>query len=783
MATVSILTNAGFDVRDFFVPNLDGADLTFTGLVDSVGDLLLDGSRTDTFEVLTIEANGLTYNYSGNWEIEASTGLLTGTVSASGGYDGVEVKLGDTVLATLDLPFQPVDLGSETSPGILGSIGTLVTDLVGGTVDILLGTLDDTVSLVGLNLDATPDLIDIVIDAGGTQTGGDGDDTLRGGIGDDTLDGGAGNDTMIGGAGDDTYIVDSAGDKVVEDAGEGDDTVRSSVTYTLPDNVENLVLTGTGDIDGTGNALDNSIVGNGGDNRLDGGAGNDRLTGRGGDDVLVGGTGNDVMRGGAGDDVYVVDSAGDQVIEAADEGNDTVRSSVTYSLGTNVENVVLTGTAAIDATGNEGANSLTGNNGDNRLDGGAGNDTLSGRGGNDVLVGGTGADTMRGGTGNDIYVVDDAGDRVIELSREGNDTVRSSIDYTLGANVERLVLTGAGDLDGTGNALSNALYGNGGDNTLRGEGGNDILFGKGGNDRLDGGTGNDTLHGGLGDDTYFVDRVGDKIVELPGEGNDTVYASVSYSLSANVENLVLRGTGNLSGFGNDLDNAITGNDGNNRLSGGAGDDVMTGRGGNDTLLGGTGADTMRGGTGNDTYVIDNAGDRAIEQPGEGFDTIRSTVSHTMEANTEKMVLSGTANLVANGNAGNNEIYGNAGDNTIYGGDGRDLLYGRAGADTFVFKNVTDSDVAIGGRDIVKDFDFAAGDRIDLSAIDANSGLAGDQGFQFVGTQAFSGEAGELRMKFGGGNTLLQGDTNGDGAVDFAVLLQGHHVLDSGSFIV
>ncbi|WP_162240032.1 calcium-binding protein, partial [Methylobacterium sp. Leaf106] len=299
MATVSILTNAGFDVRDFFVPNLANADLSFTGLVSSVGNLLLDGTRTDTFNVLTIEADGLTYNYNGNWEIEASTGLLTGTVSATGGYDGVEVKLGNTVLATLDLPFQPVNLGTETSPGILGSVGTLVTDLVGGTVDILLGTLDATVSLVGLNLDATPDLIDIVIDAGGTQTGGDGDDTLRGGIGGDTLDGGAGNDTMIGGRGDDTYIVDSPGDTVVEAPGQGDDTVRSSVTYTLPDNVENLVLTGSGGIDGTGNALDNGITGNDGDNTLDGGAGNDRLTARGGDDVLIGGAGDDIMRGGA----------------------------------------------------------------------------------------------------------------------------------------------------------------------------------------------------------------------------------------------------------------------------------------------------------------------------------------------------------------------------------------------------------------------------------------------------------------------------------------------------
>ncbi|WP_081739562.1 calcium-binding protein [Methylobacterium sp. 10] len=783
MATVSIMTNAGFDVRDFFVPNLANADLSFTGLVSSVGNLLLDGSRTDTFNVLTIEADGLTYNYSGNWEIEASTGVLTGTVSASGGYDGVEVKLGDTVLATLDLPFQPVNLGTETSPGILGSVGTLVTDLVGGTVDILLGTLDETVSLVGLNLDATPDLIDIVIDAGGTQTGGDGDDTLRGGIGSDTLDGGAGNDTMIGGRGDDTYIVDSPGDTVVEAPGQGDDTVRSSVTYTLPDNVENLILTGTGSIDGTGNALDNSIIGNDGDNRLDGGAGNDRLTARGGDDVLIGGAGDDIMRGGTGDDVYVVDSTSDQVIEAADEGNDTVRSSVTYSLGANVENVILIGTDAINATGTEGDNSLVGNGADNRLDGGVGNDTLAGQAGNDTLLGGTGADTMRGGTGNDTYVVDDAGDQVIELPGEGTDTVRSSIDYTLGDNVERLVLSGAGDLDGTGNDLNNAIFGTGGDNTLSGEGGSDILYGNGGNDILDGGTGSDTLHGGLGDDIYVVDATGDKVIELAGQGTDTVYSSVSYILSDNVETLVLTGDANINGGGNTLDNSLVGNDGDNRLDGGAGADRIVGNDGDDTLIGGTGADTMIGGRGNDTYVVDDAGDRAVEQPREGTDTIRSTVSHTMEANIERMVLYGTEDLTANGNATNNQIYGNAGDNQIYGGDGRDLLYGRAGADTFVFKDATDSDVAVDGRDIIKDFDFAAGDRIDFSAIDANSLLTGDQGFQFVGTQAFSGEAGELRMKFGGGNTLLQGDTNGDGAADFAVLLQGHHVLDSGSFIV
>ncbi|MHC2001760.1 calcium-binding protein [Methylobacterium sp. CM6241] len=862
MSSVEINTAAEFPLRNFWLEDFSEVDNAYFSERQSTQNEV--GRRTETYSSFSLVVDNKVYTYIGEWTVDVRYGVLNGTAEFFGTYDSATVTDNGEIIAAYSGEPLDVDLGSTGEVGALGIVGGIVGAVLGGVVNLLFGSTANDLAVENLNLDETPNLPGLAIGETYDLTGGNGDNTLRGSNGDNVIDGGTGNDTMIGGGGDDTYVVGSAGDIVVEDAvegddtvrssvtytlpdnvenlvltgtsdidgtgnaldnsitgndgdnrldggdgndiliggggddtyivnsagdtvveaaGEGDDTVRSSVTYTLPDNVENLILTGTGDIDGTGNALDNSIVGNASDNRLDGGDGNDRLTALGGDDILIGGTGDDIMRGGAGDDVYVVDSTGDEVIEAADEGNDTVRSSVTYSLGANVENVILIGTGAIDATGTDGADGLTGNDSANRLDGGAGEDTLSGRGGNDTLIGGTGADTMRGGTGDDTYVVDDASDQVIELAGDGTDTVRSSLDYTLGANVERLVLTGAGNLDGTGNTLNNSIFGTGGDNTLRGESGSDFLFGKGGADILDGGTGNDTMHGGLGDDTYFVDRVGDKIVELPGEGNDTVYASVTYGLSANVENLVLTGARNLSGFGNDLDNDITGNGGSNRLSGGAGDDVMTGNGGNDTLLGGSGADTMRGGTGNDTYLIDNAGDRAIEQPGEGFDTIRSTVSHTMEANTEKMVLSGNVALVANGNAGNNEIFGNAGDTEIYGGDGRDLLYGRGGADTFVFKDATDSDVAIGGRDIVKDFDFAAGDRIDLSAIDANFGQAGDQGFEFIGTQAFSGEAGELRVKFAGGNALVQGDTNGDGASDFDFILQGHQAIDSGSFIL
>ena len=340
-----------------------------------------------------------------------------------------------------------------------------------------------------------------------------------------------------------------------------------------------------------------------------------------------------------------------------------------------------------------------------------------------------------------------------------------------------------GAVDGTGNALDNSITGNIADNRLDGGAGNDRLTGGVGNDLLIGGAGGDVMDGGVGDDMFLVDDTGDQVIELAGGGNDTVRSSLSYTLSADVENLVLKENGELSGSGNDLNNRLTGNDADNRLSGGVGDDTLVGRDGDDTLLGGTGADTMLGGIGNDTYVIDSEGDRVIEESFEGFDTIRSSVSQTMDANTEKLVLTGTDDLTANGNEIRNQIFGNSGDNVIDGDDGRDLLYGRDGADTFVFNAITDSDVAVSGRDIIKDFDFAEGDRIDLSGIDADFGQAGDQGFQFVGTDAFSGQAGELRTKFGGGNTLIQGDTNGDGAADFAVLLQGQQTLDNGSFVV
>ena len=371
----------------------------------------------------------------------------------------------------------------------------------------------------------------------GTQLYGlEGDDSLTGRGGNDLLDGGPGNDEMYGRGGDDTYVVDSAADVVIEDAGEGTDTVMSSVTRTLGSYQENLTLTGSAAINGTGNTLANVLVGNGASNTLNGSSGDDALSGGEGNDTLDGGSGNDTMLGGAGNDTYVVGSTGDVVTENADEGTDLVRSSVTYTLGANVENLTLTGTSAISGTGNALDNVLTGNGANNTLTGGAGND---------LLDGGSGSDTMRGGTGDDTYVVNVSTDVVAENASEGTDTVRSSVTLTLAANVEHLTLTGTSAINGTGNSLANHIRGNGANNTLNGSSGNDVLQGAAGNDTvtdtsgnsvLDGGDGTDSVNGGTGrefvaggagTDTLKLGGGADIIAFNRGHGADSVTAPTS----------------------------------------------------------------------------------------------------------------------------------------------------------------------------------------------------------------------------------------------------------------
>jgi Ca2+-binding RTX toxin-like protein len=419
-----------------------------------------------------------------------------------------------------------------------------------------------------------------------------GDDILIGGDGDDILIGNTGADIMNGGNDSDVYFVDNLNDIVIESTDDGVggtiDQVSSLISYTLGFGLEILVLYGDASIDGTGNRKDNTIGGNDAPNRLDGGVGADKMFGYNGDDI------------------YIVDNSGDFISDinsdngSFDAGNDTVLSSVAYTLGIDLENLTLTGTDAINGTGNEENNLLNGNSAANTLDGGLG------------------ADTMNGGDGNDTYYVDNPADTAIETFEDpaaGIDTVNASVTYNLSFGINNLNLTGAVAISGTGNELNNIINGNTAANSLNGADGNDTLFGYGGNDQLNGGNGNDTLNGGggadamaggSGNDNYTVDNIGDTVTEAFSAGTDAVNASVSYTLNGNIENLTLTATAAINGTGNNLNNLIQGNAAANRLNGGTGNDNLLGNGGNDILAGGLGNDSLSGGLGSDICLFNTA---------------------------------------------------------------------------------------------------------------------------------------------------------------------------------
>ncbi len=383
--------------------------------------------------------------------------------------------------------------------------------------------------------------------------GGTGNDKLFGKAGDDTLNGGTGNDGLTGGTGNDTYIVDSSTDTIVEYFNEGIDefgeiidldydTVNSSTSYKLSRNLERLNLTGSSNISGTGNALNNTITGN---------AAKNSLYGKAGHDFLGGGKGKDTLYGGIGNDSYVFDNT-DTVVEYVGRGIDRVYSAFSYTLGNNLENLTLTGFSAINGTGNALNNTIEGNDANNYVNGGKGDDhlsdseyydkdTLVGGAGNDylagnvnvTLIGGAGEDTLVaggdpfgtgfgentliGGTGNDTYIVETTTDTIIENFNAGVETVSksfysttsgSSNSYTLGKNLENLTVSyvsGYSHVSAIGNALDNIISVDIGDpdvsSYLFGSAGNDYLSGGGGSKTLNGGTGNDTLDSAFSNDT------------------------------------------------------------------------------------------------------------------------------------------------------------------------------------------------------------------------------------------------------------------------------------------
>ena len=774
-----------------------------TYVVDQILDVIVEDASAGTDLVQTIVAWTLGANLENLTLIGASgisgTGntmanVLTGNARANllMGLGDADTLFGGDGADTLDGGSGADSMvgGADNDTYIVDNSGDVILELFEGGTDTVmsLASYALTAEIENLTLTETANVngtgsavANVITGNGGNNLlSGLGDnDTLFGGAGLDTLDGGVGADSLNGGLGNDVYIVDDAGDLVVETSTGGVDRVESSIDHTLALYIENLVLTGSGTISGTGNTQANTITGNTAANLLSGGSGHDTMFGGGGDDTLDGGSGNDSMTGGTGNDTYIVDATSDIIVDVLDGGTDLVQSGVDWTLGANLENLLLTGISSIDGTGNGMANTLTGNTKSNKLFGMDGADSLFGGAGTDTLDGGTGADSLEGGADNDVYIIDDAGDVIFEIAGGGIDRVQTAASYTLGDEVENLTLTGLAVVNGTGTGASNVLTGNGVANLLSGLGGNDTLNGGDGADTLDGGSGIDSMVGGTGDDVFIVSDAGDRTSETSTGGIDRVDSSITLTLASYVENLTLTGSDAINGTGNTLANVVNGNSAANVLNGGSGNDTLFGGGGNDTLDGGSGSDSMSGGAGNDTYVVDLITDAMSELFGEGTDLVQSAASWTLDANFENLLLtgangsSGTGNDLANlitGNSRANLLSGLDGIDTLIGGGGNDSLNGGAandvltggdGADAFVFTNLT------GGVDTVTDFNGLNGIARVGDTFRFEGMLSGS--YIFNGASAFTA-SGNSQVRVDGGNVLV--DTNGDGVGDMTIAVTG-----------
>jgi Ca2+-binding RTX toxin-like protein len=706
-------------------------------------DTLVGGAGNDTF-VIDVLTDIITENLNEGTDT-VNVAIATAAGSYTVGTNLENATLTNTVAYNLTgNGFDNILTGNAANNVLNGLVGN--DSMIGGlgndtyTIDVLTDVITE-------NLNEGTDLVNVAIaTAAGSYivaanvenatltntvaynlTGNVLANTLIGNAAVNMIDGGLGADSMTGGLGNDTYTVDDALDVVTETSTLATeiDSVLASVSYILGANLEKLTLTGTGNINATGNGLANTLTGNAGNN------------------VLNGLVGADTMIGGLGNDTYTIDATTDVITENLNEGTDLVNVAIataagTYIVAANLENATLTNTVAYNLTGNTLGNVLTGN---------AANNVLDGLGGVDTLI---------GGLGNDTYTIEVLTDVITENLNEGTDLVNVAIataagSYIVAANVENATLTNTVAYNLTGNGLNNTLIGNAAANVI------------------DGGLGIDTMTGGLGNDTYLVDDSLDVVTETSTLATeiDIVQASASYVLGTNLEKLTLTGIGNINATGNAFANTLTGNAGNNLLNGLVGND------------------TMIGGLGNDTYTIDVLTDVITENLNEGTDLVNVAIataagSYTVAANVENATLTNTVAYNLIGNALNNLLIGNGANNILTGGTGVDTLTGGLGADTFDFNFVTESVVGT-SRDIITDFSRTQLDKIDLSTIDANTALANDQAFAatILTTGAFTA-AGQLRLV---GN-ILSGNTDSNFATsEFEIQLTGITSVTSVDFIL
>jgi trimeric autotransporter adhesin len=670
-----------------FGSGITGSSLTATAIDDEYGDgalaisnstgaVTLDGSLSNTtyqlnfngagnltlpqflaqVHVATSSVTGASGNVilEGTASVSVTGGTGNDTIYAGATADTIKGGSGNQVLTAVGTNESIVGGSNSDTLTALGTNDTLVAGtaldtLVGGSgvnVTFVINNANDAIQLqtspgtdtVAASFNFTlPTNINSLILTGTTAlvgTANAGNDTLTANSGADTLvSGTTGTDSLVGGSGNDTFYVNNTADKVTDTSSTANNTLYSTVTYTLPTDVNTLILTGTAAIVGTGNTHTDSI------------------TAGAGVDTLVAGTGVATLIGGAGNDTFVINSASDVITDTSTSTSNTISSTASYTLPTNVNTLLFTGTSALKATGNSGNDSLTANTGADTLVAGSGIDTL--------VSGATGTDSLVGGTGNDLFFVNTTADKVTDATTSTSNTISSIVTYTLPTNVNALIFTGTAALQGTANSGSDSLTANTGADTLVAAGaGNDTL--------VSGTTGTDSLVGGTGSDTFVINNTADKVTDTSTSAANILVSSVTYTLPTDVNTLILSGTAALVGTGN------------------AHTDSITAGAGIDTLVAGSAVATLIGGSGNDTFVINSASDVITDTSTTTSNTISSTVSYTLPTHVNALIFTGTAALEATGNTGNDSLTANTGADTLVAGSGTDtLVSGATGTDSLV----------------------------------------------------------------------------------------------------